>query len=80
LWWDAQTLSILPAGHASPGKKIQAQSRAMGKQWNVNIEVVGLDEKRHQIHLKTTLPLGITVFNHITCTPINHSATQVSFG
>ena len=52
----------------------------MRKQWNVNIEVLGLDEKRHQIHLKTTLPLGITVFNHITCTPINHSATQVSFG
>ena len=80
LWWDAQTLSILPAGHASPRQIIQAKSRAMGKQWNVNIEVEGLDEQRHQIHLKTMLPLGITVFNHITCTPINNFATQVSFG
>lgn len=80
LWWDAKTISIMPAGHASPGQKIQAQSMELGKRWNVDILVEGLDEQRHQIHLKTMLPLGITVFNHITCTPINNSATQVSFG
>jgi hypothetical protein len=80
LWWDAQTRSISPAGHAIPGQKINAQSTAFGKRWNVNILVEGLDEKRHQIHLKTMLPLGITVFNHITCTPLKNAVTQVSFG
>jgi hypothetical protein len=53
---------------------------ALGKPWNVNILVEGLDKSRHQIHLKTMLPLGITVFNHITCTPLKNAATQVSFG
>jgi hypothetical protein len=80
LWWDAQTISIMPAGHTSPGQKIHAQSMGLGKRWNVDILVEGLDEQRHQIHLKTMLPLGITVFNHITCTPLNNAATQVSFG
>ena len=80
LWWDAQTRSISPAGHAIPGQKIRAQSSALGKQWEVNILVEGLDETRHQLHLKTMLPLGITVFNHITCTPVSNAATRVSFG
>lgn len=80
LWWDARTTSISPAGPAIPGQKIQARSTALGIQWNVRILVEGLDQPRHQIHLKTLLPLGITVFNHITCTPLENTTTQVSFG
>ena len=80
LWWDAQTLSITPAGPAIPNQEIQAQTTALGKHWNVNILVEDLYEPGHQIHLKTMLPLGITVFNHITCTPLKNAATQVSFG
>jgi hypothetical protein len=80
LWWDADTRSILPAGPAHPGQKIMAKSSAFGKQWEVNILVEGVDEQKHQLHLKTMLPLGVTVFNHITCTPINNTATQVTFG
>jgi ligand-binding SRPBCC domain-containing protein len=80
LWWDAQTQAIAPAGSAQPGQKIKAQSRALGKQWEVNILVEGVDEPKHQLHLKTMLPFGITVFNHITCTAINNAATQVTFG
>jgi hypothetical protein len=80
LWWDADTRSILPAGPARPGQKIMAKSSAFGKQWEVNILVEGVDEKKHQLHLKTMLPLGIMVFNHITCIPINNATTQVTFG
>jgi ligand-binding SRPBCC domain-containing protein len=80
LWWDADTRSILPAGPAHLGQKITATSSGFGKQWEVNILVEGVDEKKHQIHLKTMLPLGITVFNHITCTAINNASTQVTFG
>lgn len=80
LWWDAQTRSISPAGSAHPGQKILAYSPALGRQWLVNILVEGVDEPKHQLHLKTMLPLGITVFNHITCTVLNNAATQVTFG
>lgn len=80
LWWDADTRSILPAGPAQPGQKILAKSSAFGKQWEVNILVEGVDAKKHQLHLKTMLPLGITVFNHITCVAIDNTLTQVSFG
>ena len=79
--WDARTRSISPAGHAVPGQVIRARTTALGKGWDVNILVEGLEEDRHQLHLKTMLPLGITVFNHITCTPVSsNAATQVSFG
>lgn len=80
LWWDARTRSISPTGSAHPGQKIMAQSSALGRQWEVNILVEGVDEPKHQLHLKTKLPLGITVFNHITCTALNKAATQVTFG
>lgn len=80
LWWDAQTEEITPSGSAHPRQKISAQTRALGKQWEVNILVEVVDEQKHQLHLKTMLPLGITVFNYITCTAINSAATQVTFG
>ncbi len=80
LWWDAQTREIIPAGSAHTGQRITAQTGALGKQWGVNILVEGVDEQKHQLHLQTRLPLGITVFNHITCTALNQAATQVTFG
>ena len=83
LWWDAQTrwsFSIVPEGPASPGQKIYAQTTALGKYWNVNVMVEEVDEAKHQIHLTTILPFGITVHNHITCIPLDHANCRVSFG
>ena len=65
LWWDAQTRSIVPEGPAKAGQKIYAQTKALGKQWAVNILVELVDAGNHQIQLTTLLPLGITVHNHI---------------
>ena len=70
LWWDAQTRSIRPEGPATPGQRIDAQTRALGKLWTVNIIVEAVDQARRQLHLRTSLPLGITVHNHITCAPL----------
>ena len=80
LWWDAHTRSISPAGAAQPGQQIMAQSSALGREWPVNILVEGVDDTKHQLDLKSMLPLGITVFNHITCTALNPATTQVTFG
>ena len=73
-WWDAQTRSIIPEGPAQVGQEIYAQSRGLGKQWDVRIRVEMVDEAHHQIALITRLPLGITVYNHIACAPNLSSA------
>ena len=80
LWWDAQTRLILPEGHAQAGQKIHAQSKALGRLWDVSILVNGVDDSKRQIELTTVLPFGITVHNHISCTPIDHTNSRVIFG
>jgi len=80
LWWDPKPRSIVPEGPASPGQKIYAQTTALGKDWKVNVTVAEVDEAKYQIHLTTVLPLGITVHNHITCTPLDYAYCRVSFG
>ncbi len=80
LWWNAQTLSIIPEGHAQAGQKIHAQTVELGMKWNVNLIIEMINEARHQIDLITRLPFGITVYNHITCIPIDNKSCRVSFG
>ena len=80
LWWDAQTLSIVPDGPAQPGQRIDAQTRALGRAWTVSIRVDAVDAAKYQLHLTTRLPLGITVLNHITCAPLDQGRTRISFG
>ncbi len=80
LWWEAQTRSITPEGTAQPGQRVYAQLNGLGIQFDLNLLVEGVEADKHLIHLKTMLPFGITAFNHITCTALSNSATQVSFG
>jgi len=82
LWWDAETRAIIPAGPAQPGQRIYAEPRALGRPWKVNIvvEVEQVDEAQRSLQLKTQLPLGITVYNHITCTPLDSATCRVAFG
>ena len=79
-WWDAQTRSIIPDGTAEVGQEIYAQTRGLGKQWDVLIRVEMVDETRHQIALTTMLPLGITVYNHLACSPLDPATCRVTFG
>jgi ligand-binding SRPBCC domain-containing protein len=82
LWWDArlQIRTIAPAGPAQPGQQVEAQTAALGRQWNVNITVEDIDHARRVIDLTTRLPFGITVHNHITCVPLDATTCRVSFG
>jgi uncharacterized protein YndB with AHSA1/START domain len=79
-WWDAQTRSIDPKGPAVPEQVIHAQSGAFGRQWNVKIVIEAVELDDHRIHLTTTLPLGITIHNHITCLLLDSTHCRVSFG
>jgi len=76
LWWEPQTRSIVPEGRAQSGQKIHAKASGL----DVNVIVNSCDESKHQIHLTTMLPFGITVHSHITFTPLENGTCQVSFG
>jgi uncharacterized protein YndB with AHSA1/START domain len=80
LWWDAQTQRIVPEGRAHVGQKIHAKTNEFGKSWDVTVTVNDVNESKHQIHLTTALPFGITVYNHITCMSLKDGNTHVSFG
>ena len=80
LWWDAETRSIVPEGPARPGQEIYARSAALGRQWDIKTTVETVDPINRQIALTTNLPLGVTVHNHITCTPLDGGMCRVSFG
>jgi ligand-binding SRPBCC domain-containing protein len=58
-WWDAQTRAITRAGSAQPGQRIEAQTPALGRQWNVNITVEHIDHARRVIDLTARLPLAL---------------------
>ncbi len=79
-WWDADTVSILPAGPAKIGQEITARTVALGRQWPVRITVEGVNADHRTIDLTTRLPFGITVHNHITVTPAGDRVCRVSFG
>ncbi len=76
LWWDAKTRSIVPEGRAHAGQKVFAKAGG----FNIFLTIDGVDEFKHQIHYTSKFPFGITGFNHLTCTTLPNSTTQVSFG
>jgi hypothetical protein len=76
LWWDAHTRSIVPEGRAQSGQKIHAKASGL----DINVIVNSVDDSKHQIHLTTMLPFGITVHNHISCTRVENGTCQVTFG
>src|SRR5262245_13151535 len=66
-WWDARTERVTPAGAAAPGQVIEASASGLGRRWPVRLVVEAVDAARHTLDLHTTLPLGITLANHIVC-------------
>ena len=79
-WWDARTERIEPPGPATPGQVITASAIGLGRRWPVTLRVVGVDDTRHALDLRTALPLGIMLDNHLLCQPLDADTTRVTFG
>lgn len=79
-WWGAQTQAIVPEEPARPGQMIYARSKAFGKAWDVSLRVEAVDAAKRQLDLTTSLPLGISVHNHIRCTPLDQGMCRIAFG
>ena len=75
-WWNAHTRSIVPEGRAQAGQRVHAKAGG----FNILLTVDAVDESKHEIDLTTKFPFGITGFNHLICTALSGSTTQVSFG
>ena len=83
LWWDAETcwqFAMEPAGPAKPGQRISARTRALGKDWDVQITVASIDLDKRALDLTTQLPFGVTVNSHIGCGTLDSKRSRVSFG
>jgi uncharacterized protein YndB with AHSA1/START domain len=76
LWWDAKTRSIVPQGRAQVRQRVHAKAGG----FNIFLTIDAVDELKHTIDFTTKFPFGITGFNHLTCTALSNSTTQVSFG
>jgi hypothetical protein len=79
-WWDADTCAIIPEGPAQPGQRIIAETSEFGRDWKLSLQVERVDEANRQLDLTTSLPFGITLHNHFTCSPVGEAQCLVSFG
>ena len=75
-WWEARTRSIVPEGPAQRGPRVHAKAGG----FSIFLTVDAVDESKHKIDFTTKFPFGITGFNHLACTALPNSTTQVSFG
>ena len=79
-WWDLRTERVDPPGPIAPSQTIHGTSRALGRAWPVTTTIVGVDAASYALDLRTELPLGIAVRNHIRCQPLDATACRLSFG
>jgi hypothetical protein len=79
-WWDFHAEQVNPPGPAAPGQVVSGWSKALGRKWPVSITVERMDEQRHQILLRTTLPLGMVVQNQIVSARVDVASCRVQFG
>ena len=79
-WWDMQTELVIPPGPAAPSQVVSGWSKALGRKWPVSIAIESMNVEKHQMLLRTTLPLGIVVQNQITCASVNDASCRVQFG
>ena len=80
LWWEARTVSIVPEGPAQSGQQVIAHAGAFGLHAVIRLTVAGVDRENYQVDVLTRMPFGISIDNHIRCTPLGGRQTRVSFG
>jgi hypothetical protein len=79
-WWDFHAEAVTPPGPAAPGQAVSGWSKALNRKWPVSITIETINAQKHQMLLRTTLPLGIVVHNQISCVPLDAASCRVQFG
>lgn len=71
---------VEPDGPAAVGQRFSGWTRALYRRWRVDGEVLEVDEQRHEIRLRTSLPLGVVADNRIVCLRIDARSCTLQFG
>jgi hypothetical protein len=79
-FWDMTVERVVPEGPAAAGQRFFGWSQALFRRWRFDGEVLEVDSERHQIRIRTYLPLGIVGDNRILCTPLDDRSCNLRFG
>jgi hypothetical protein len=79
-FWDLTVERVEPDGPAAAGQRFAGWTRALGRRWPIDGEVLEVDAERHQIRLRMSLPLGVVGDNRIVCTTIDDRSCMLRFG
>ena len=79
-WADTQLQGIEPPGPAVVGQTVSLTSKALGRTWPILFQIEKVDTEKHQLGLYATLPLGLRMRPHISCTPIDATTCLVRYG
>jgi hypothetical protein len=79
-WLDIHTERVTPPGPATPGQVVSGWSKALGRRWPVSMRIEHVDAEKHQMLLKTRLPLGVVGHNQISCARVDAASCRVQFG
>jgi len=78
-WTDASFVSADPPGPVAPGQTIRLTAPALGRNWPMTIEVLGLDPGRRWIDLLARLPFGVDNHEHLTLSETDSGNTLIRF-
>jgi uncharacterized protein YndB with AHSA1/START domain len=79
-WADADVERVVPEGPITPGQMIYLTTKAFGRSWHIVFRVEMVDPDRHQVQTHVTFPLGMTLQERISCTPIDATSCRVQYG
>jgi ligand-binding SRPBCC domain-containing protein len=78
-WMDATFVSATPPGPVRPGQRIELTAPALGRRWQVWIDVIAIDPGSRWLDLVVHAPFGIVNREHVTLTPAKGGGTLVRF-
>jgi uncharacterized protein YndB with AHSA1/START domain len=79
-WTDARLVAAEPPGPARAGQRLRLVTRALGRAFRVDMNVLEVDAERRRLRLLIHLPFGLVNDETITLAPAGESRTIVRFG
>jgi hypothetical protein len=79
-WWQAHTERVTPPGTAAPGQRVTAHVGRFGLRLPVTVDVLARDDDARALDLRTTLPFGLVVRNHLVVAPLDPHSSRLTFG
>lgn len=79
-WADAALVAAEPPGPARVGQRLHLVTRALGRAFRVDMNVLEVDAEQGRLHLLIHLPLGLVNDETITIVPVSKDRAFVRFG